>query len=156
MSGILKEEIENLHDALTLADQVNGKVIRLCCSLYTMARNAGVDPELPGRRPMRLLIEAIYHRVPEQHVYTGSIVMSVEGDLTNRLGFKFEEVEMAEIATDLHHAVRVATSRADEFAVRIIQKATRVKRTVPMDLTPEQVNRIYQSPGEARRFFKAE
>lgn len=103
----------------------------------------------------RIMIEAIYHRVPEQHVYTGSIVMFVEGDPTNRLGFEFEEVEMAHIATDLHYAVRLASNRADEFAVRIIQKATRVKRTVPMDLTPEQVNRIYQSPGEARRFFQA-
>ena len=43
----MDEELQRFKDDLVRADRVNGKVIRLCCSLYTMARNAGVDPELP-------------------------------------------------------------------------------------------------------------
>lgn len=105
---------------------------------------------------MKLMIEARYHRVPKQHVYSGEISMYQEDNPGNSMTFPFEEVEMREIATDLHHAVRVASSRADEFAVRIIQKSHQTGRQVPMDLPLEQVNRIYQSPGEARRFFKCE
>jgi hypothetical protein len=37
---LLKEQLEQ-------ADRVNGAVIRLCCSLYRMAWEAGVDPGLP-------------------------------------------------------------------------------------------------------------
>jgi hypothetical protein len=43
----MDEDFQKLKDALDLADQVNGMIIRLCCALYTMARNAGVDPDLP-------------------------------------------------------------------------------------------------------------
>lgn len=40
--------VENkLREALDAADRANGKIIRLHCALYTMARAAGVDPELP-------------------------------------------------------------------------------------------------------------
>ena len=34
---------EKLKGALDSADRVNGSIIRLCCSLYTLAREAGVD-----------------------------------------------------------------------------------------------------------------
>ena len=39
--------IKKLQDDLAAADRVNGAVIRLCCSLYRMAWEAGVDPDLP-------------------------------------------------------------------------------------------------------------
>ena len=43
----MKEQLEQLQKELEAADRVNGNIIRLCCGLYAMARNAGVDPELP-------------------------------------------------------------------------------------------------------------
>jgi hypothetical protein len=104
---------------------------------------------------VRLMIEARYHRVPKQHVYTGEIVISEDG-VPNCLTLPFEEVEMSTIATDLHHVVRLVMSRAEEICVRVIQKSHQTGRTVPMDLPHDQVNRIYQSPGEARRFFMCE
>jgi hypothetical protein len=56
-----EEEVRKLDvtlESLNAADEVNGKIIRLCCSLYTMARNAGVDPELPV---MKMAEEQLRH-----------------------------------------------------------------------------------------------
>jgi hypothetical protein len=39
--------ISKLKDDLERADRVNGQVIRLCCGLYRLAWEAGVDPNLP-------------------------------------------------------------------------------------------------------------
>lgn len=54
----MNEELQRFKQDLVTADQVNGKIIRLCCSLYTMARNAGVDPELPV---MKMAEEQLKH-----------------------------------------------------------------------------------------------
>ena len=105
---------------------------------------------------MRFMIEARYYRVPKQHVYTGEIVISVQDAPHPCLVLPFEAVDMTRIATDLHHAVRLISSQSKEFAVRVIQKSHQTGRAVPMDLPLDQVNRIWQSPGEARRFFNCE
>lgn len=39
--------IQQLRDDLEQADRVNGQVMRLCCNLYRLAWEAGVDPNLP-------------------------------------------------------------------------------------------------------------
>lgn len=40
-------QLDMLKKELEAADRVNGAVIRLCCQLYKLAWEAGVDPELP-------------------------------------------------------------------------------------------------------------
>jgi hypothetical protein len=39
--------LTKLREDLDRADQVNGQVIRLCCKLYRLAWEAGVDPTHP-------------------------------------------------------------------------------------------------------------
>lgn len=39
--------LKKLQEALDAADRVNGAVIRMCCQLYGLAWEAGVDPDLP-------------------------------------------------------------------------------------------------------------
>lgn len=103
---------------------------------------------------MRLMIELHCQRIPKEHVYDGKIVMYSEKDPGNCLGFMFKRQALEDIAVDLHHAVRLASSRAEEFAVRMLQSAAGQSRPpVAMDLTSVQVNKIYDSPESARLFF---
>jgi len=39
--------IQKLRDELDRADRVNGAIIRLCCQMYKLAWEAGVDPDQP-------------------------------------------------------------------------------------------------------------
>jgi hypothetical protein len=52
--------IEHLRSALDQADRVNGSIIRICCALYTMAREAGVDHRLPVMQQAKELLK--YHQ----------------------------------------------------------------------------------------------
>lgn len=40
-------QLDLLKKELEAADRVNGALIRLCCQLYRLAWEAGVDPDLP-------------------------------------------------------------------------------------------------------------
>lgn len=40
-------QVDQLRKDLDAADRVNGSLIRLCCRLYKLAWDAGVDPDLP-------------------------------------------------------------------------------------------------------------
>jgi hypothetical protein len=45
--GVLMKDPLILEEELAAADRVNGRLIRICCDLYAVARIAGADPELP-------------------------------------------------------------------------------------------------------------
>lgn len=102
----------------------------------------------------RLIIELRCQRIPKEHVYDGSIVMYEEGNQGNCLGFPFKRSDLQDVAEELHHAVRLASRRREEFCVRMLQSAPNSKRpAVPIELRPEQAQKIYESIESARIFF---
>lgn len=102
----------------------------------------------------RLIVELRCQRVPQEFVYDGSIVMYEEGNEGNCLGFPFKRKDMQDVAQELHYAVRLASGRREEFCVRMLQSAASSKRpAVPIELKPEQVQKIYESVESARAFY---
>lgn len=102
----------------------------------------------------RLIVELRCQRIPKKTVYDGSLVIYEEKSEGNCLGFPFKRRELRDVAVDLHHAVRLASSRGEEFSVQMVQSAAGSSRPpVKMRLDLIQVNKIYESPESAQIFF---
>ena len=108
----------------------------------------------------RYMIELRCQRRPKQHTYDGAVLVyevgpDFESSPKNSLGFAFTDKGLEHPAAELHYATRLLSCRPNtEFAIRMLQKAPNSDRApVPMDLTPEQVNKIYESVESAQLFF---
>jgi len=100
-----------------------------------------------------IIIELRCRRVPKEHVYNGEIAVLVK-DEAQRLLLPFGRRDLGDVGVVLHHLVRAVAGNVEEFAVRMVQSAPGTKhKAVPMDLTPAQVQKIYESEESARLFF---
>lgn len=105
---------------------------------------------------MRAIVELHCHRIPNTSVYKGYVHLHSEvGSLPEQyLSLPFDGTELEEVAVWLHHLVRMLASARVEFCVKMFQKsATSLKPAVAMDLSSEQVSKIYHSPESAQVFF---
>ena len=105
---------------------------------------------------MRVIVELHCHRIPKTVVYKGYVRLHSErGSLPEQyLSLPFDGKELEEVAVWLHHMVRMLAAARMEFCVRMFQKAPgSAKAPVAMDLSSEQVNKIYHSLESAQVFF---
>ena len=106
---------------------------------------------------MRMMIELKCQRIPKDTTYNGAIVVTGEPGVQpeQRLHLEFRARELQDVGISLHHLMRaISDLTQDEFCVRMTQSAPNaVRPPVPMDLTPQQVNQIYESPESASLFF---
>lgn len=101
-------------------------------------------------------IEFSYQRVPEKFVYSGSISMtSIPGSVPfNTVVSEFEKKDLQEMAVALHHLLRFCAVMGMEFTVNTSQKPPRGNRpAIPVYLTADQINKIYDSVETAKEFF---
>jgi len=119
---------------------------------------------------MRAIIELHCQRIPKPKwdasrpdentqpstAYNGEIVLRGENGVEPHLNatFPFKGRELGEVGVWLHYLTRFITQTGIEFCVRMFQRAPNSTRpAVAMDLTPAQVNKIYESPESAMIYF---
>lgn len=105
---------------------------------------------------MRVIVALHCQRIPQTHVYKGVVKLHSEpGSLPEQyLSLPFDGKELGEAAVWVHHMVRMLAAARVEFCVRMFQKSpASANPPVAMDLTSEQVNKIYHSPESAQAFF---
>ena len=89
-------------------------------------------------------------------MYSGELRLhSDPGDIPwQSLNVPFTDVDLQDVAVQMHYLVRLASFCGTEFCVRMMQKGPNSERPpVAMDLDPAQVNKIYESIESAREFF---
>jgi hypothetical protein len=88
--------------------------------------------------------------------YNGVLVLKSEPGSTpsQYINLPFEGRELQDVAVWLHYLVRLVSAAGVEFCVRMFQKAPNSPRPpVAMDLKPDQVHQVYESPEKAQLFF---
>ena len=105
---------------------------------------------------MRVIVELHCQRIPSTAVYKGFVKLHSEpGSLPEQyLSLPFDGKPLEEVAVWLHHMIRMLAEARMEFCVRMFQRAWGSKKPpVAVDLTSEQVNKLYHSPDSAQTFF---
>jgi hypothetical protein len=104
---------------------------------------------------MRLIIELHCKRREKRETYDGFLELRSEPGETpqQQLTFTFDGKQLQDVGVQMHHMLRMMPPKT-EYCIRMFQKGPNSTRPpVAMDLTPEQINKIYESPESAQIFF---
>jgi hypothetical protein len=88
--------------------------------------------------------------------YNGVLVLKSEpgSSPSQYLNLVFEGRELQDVAVWVHYLLRLLSVAGVAYCVRMFQKAPNaVRPPVAMDLRPDQVQQIYESPEKAQLFF---
>jgi len=95
-------------------------------------------------------------RIKDRQTYNGNVRVDSEqeSDVHQNVSILFKDKKLEDMGACAHHLLRAYLDNGSEMCVKMIKTAPNSTRIpVPIDLTPEQVNKIYDSEKSARAFF---
>lgn len=103
---------------------------------------------------MSQVLNIFYERLPKSENYKGRLELLDIDSNTGSFRIEFEDRDLRDVAEQTHFLVRVLAATGKKFLVVSIKSAPGMGRTpAPIQLTTEQVNKLFESVRSARAFF---